>query len=149
MIDRLKGMLIRHEGLRQRPYKCPAGYNTIGVGHNFDANPLPEDISKCLQQRNKITMEMVDRLLEEDIEIALKACRRLYPGFDNFTENMQIALADFCFNVGEGTARTFKNTNRAINEERWEDAARGFENSKWYSQVGNRAKEIVAMIRGG
>lgn len=31
-------LLTKHEGRRRKPYKCSAGANTIGVGHNIDQN---------------------------------------------------------------------------------------------------------------
>lgn len=145
----LKKLLTKHEGKFDTVYKCPAGKHTIGVGHNVDANGLPENIQTYLDENGYITDEMIDFLLEMDIAIAADDCRDLYPSFDSFTDNRQMALIDFLFNVGRSTASTFKNTNRAINEERWDDAANNFEKSLWYKQVKNRAKEIVGMIRNG
>jgi lysozyme len=147
--DKLKDMLARHEGVRFKPYKCPAGFNTIGIGHNYDANPLPKDTREYLDKHGEITPAMVDKLLDSDIAMALAACKRLYPEFDGFSEQRQNALQDWLFNIGEGTARKFQVTNRAINEGRWDDAAQGMTNSRWFKQVGNRSKEIVAMIKEG
>ena len=31
---------VLHEGCELMPYKCPAGYLTIGVGRNLETNPL-------------------------------------------------------------------------------------------------------------
>jgi hypothetical protein len=52
------------------------------------------------------------------------------------------------FNVGEATAREFVNTNKAINDERWQDAANGIRKSAYYRQVGKRGEEIARMIEG-
>ena len=144
----LKELLIRHEGKRTRPYLCTAGKRTIGVGHNFDDNPLPPDIDAFLEDNGYITDEMIDTLLEQDIEDATGFCHKLYPNFDSFTENRQNALIDFLF-VGYGTAKQFKNTNRAINEERWDDAADGLLASKYARQVGKRARDLASMLRDG
>lgn len=148
MID-LREMFIRHEGLKLKPYKCPAGYLTIGIGHNIDANGLPDDIRAYLDKNGCITEDMATDLLSDDLKTAYNGCIELYPQYDNFSEGRQAALIDFVFNVGIGTARTFKNTKKAINEGRWEDAAKALENSLWYKQVGNRAKEVVKMVREG
>lgn len=145
----LKDMLERHEGRRDKPYYCTAGKLTIGVGHNIDANGLPNEIQDFLDTNGFITDEMIDELLEDDIAVAASYCYKLYPLFDIFSDNRQFALLDFMFNVGYGTAKTFVNTNKAINDERWEDAADNFQKSLWYKQVKNRAKEIVRMIREG
>jgi GH24 family phage-related lysozyme (muramidase) len=31
--DRAIKLIIHHEGFRNRPYRCPAGLWTVGVGH--------------------------------------------------------------------------------------------------------------------
>lgn len=142
-------MLKRHEGYRNKKYKCPAGKNTIGVGHNFDSSPLPLATQAHLNQYGAITDEMIDQLLDADILIATKDCKKLYPGFDSFSEKRQAALIDFLFNVGIGTASDFKQTNRYINAGLWDNAAANMKQSKWYRQVGFRGVEIVKMIKEG
>ncbi len=145
----LKELLINHEGKKLKPYRCTAGKLSIGIGHNIDANGLPSDIQAYLDEYGEITDEMVDILFDIDSQNAMNDCRKLYPSFDSFSDNRQMALIDFLFNVGYVTARTFKNTNKAINEERWEDAGNNFINSLWYKQVGNRGKDIVSLIKEG
>ena len=36
LMDRIKEQLVRHEGLRLKPYRCTAGKLTIGIGRNLD-----------------------------------------------------------------------------------------------------------------
>lgn len=142
-------MLKRHEGVKLKPYRCTAGKKTIGAGHNVDAKGLPPDIQAYLDEYGEITDEMVDILLDQDIEDAISDCIRLYPGFRSFSDARQDALIDFVYNVGYGTAKTFANTNKAINEGRWDDAASGLLASKYARQVGRRAKEIAEMLQEG
>ena len=145
----IKEMLRRHEGERLKPYKCPAGKNTIGVGWNFDANPLPKDIAAYLAAHGQITKEMSERLLDISIATARRNCLELFPNFKTFSENRQNALIDFVFNVGLGTALKFKNTLTFIRTGAWDLAASNMAKSKWYGQVGSRGKEIVKMIKEG
>ena len=147
--DDLRNLLIRHEGLKLRPYKCPAGRDTIGYGHNMEAKPLPDHMRDYLAEHGEITRDMAEDLLADDIAGAIRDCRSLYHRFDTFGDRRKWALIDFLFNVGLRTARTFANTNRAINRGDWEAAAQGFEKSLWYRQVNHRAVEIVSMIREG
>ena len=144
----LRKMLSRHEGWKNKPYRCTANKLTIGVGHNIEAKGLPDDIRAFLDENGYITDEMINRLLDVDIADATKDAKRLYPGLDSFTDARKAALIDFLF-VGYGTAKKFINTNRAINEGRWEDAADGILKSLYARQVGNRAKEIAKMLREG
>ena len=59
-VKRLKDMLIRHEGLKLKPYLCTAGKLTIGVGRNI--------------QDRGITYQEAMMLLENDIRL-IKAQR--------------------------------------------------------------------------
>jgi lysozyme len=145
----LKQLLTKHEGRKNKPYKDTKGLATIGIGHNIDAKGLPYDIDAFLEANGYITDEMIDRLYDEDVRDATFDCKRLYPGFNNLTESRQNALIDFVFNVGYKTAYTFKNTNKAINEERWDDAADGLLASKYARQVGKRARDVAEMLRDG
>jgi len=36
LLERIKEQLVRHEGLRLKAYRCPAGKLTIGIGRNLD-----------------------------------------------------------------------------------------------------------------
>ena len=144
----LKEMLKRHEGLRLHKYICPAGKPTIGYGWNLE-NPLPDGIVSYYRMRDEITEEMADELLDISIDNATRQCWALYPGFVQFSENRRNALIDFVFNVGAGTALKFKKMRACIDREDWECAADEMIDSLWYRQVGNRAKEVVEMIRRG
>ncbi|MDD4308542.1 MAG: glycoside hydrolase family protein [Thermoplasmata archaeon] len=146
---RLKEMLRQHEGLRLKRYRCTAGHWTIGYGWNLDAHALPGEMASYERVNQRITKEMAEELLEISANAAIRDAQEIYPALNTYSEARQCALADFVFNVGAGTALKFKNTNKAIYEGRWNDAARGFENSLWFKQVGGRAVKIVQMIREG
>jgi len=101
------GMIKHHEGVRQKPYRCPARLWTIGVGHvlypeqgklkidDRDGFPLrPED-------DRKFTMDEVDAILTADLQ-------RFERGVEKFvsvalTQGEFDALVSFSFNVGLGT----------------------------------------------
>jgi len=145
----LKEQLKLHEGYKLKPYTCPAGFRTIGVGHNYDANPLPEAIAQHLDACGSITGEMADQLLGQDIAAARRNCEKLYPRFKEFSEVRQSALIDMMFNMGYRTMRSFKTTNLLINSNNWRGAADNLVKTKWYRQVKGRAKTVCAMLREG
>lgn len=149
MAETLRRLIRRHEGWLLFPYPCPAGHNTIGAGHNLDVKPLTRLMADYLKAFGKITDEMAEELLTDDIIEATKNCKIVYPGFDSFDEVRRNALISFLFNVGIGTAKKFINTNKAIAARNWEAAAAGFKDSLWYKQVGARGVEIVKMIKEG
>ena len=89
--------LIRHhEGVRNRPYRCPAGLWTVGVGHLIgDGKSLPAEWNRVF------STEEIDGLLKRDL-------RRFELGVHKMLPNMPLrqhefdALVSFCFNLGLG-----------------------------------------------
>jgi len=103
----IEEFIEKHEGRRKKPYKCSAGANTIGVGYNFDANPLPKNIADYLKAHGEITDAMIAQLLKESILTAVLDCGDLFPDFDNFSDNRRMALIDFVFQLGKHRASQF------------------------------------------
>jgi len=131
----IKHQLVLHEGKRERPYRDTVGKLTVGVGRNISDVPFSDD--------------EIDLMLENDIHRAQDGLDRIAPWWRDLDTVRQRVLIDMCFNLGEACLSKFVNTLRAVEKGRYEDAARGMENSKWYRQVGNRAKRLVAMMRTG
>lgn len=136
--------LKRHEGLRLTPYRCTAGALTIGYGHNLDANPIID-----ITPHTKITEGRATRILIED-------CRKYAVQLDGrmtwwrtLNEPRQAVILNMAFNLGILGLLSFKNTLRAVKEERWSDAADGMLASKWAGQVKRRAVELAAQMRSG
>ena len=42
LMNRIKAQLVRHEGLRLKPYRCIAGKLTICIGRNMDFVVFPQ-----------------------------------------------------------------------------------------------------------
>jgi GH24 family phage-related lysozyme (muramidase) len=152
----LRSMLEEEEARKPKPYRdnSVGRYLTIGIGWNVDANPLPPDIAAHLKDHGEITDEMIERLLDISIEKAERACRRIWPDFDNFTDARRVALCDMVFNMGEGNAkrgmRSFRNALADIAAGKWASASTRFATSLWAKQVGSRrSKKLIDMIRLG
>lgn len=114
-------------------YKCSAGFNTIGIGHNLDANGISD--------------RAIDVIFEDDLTSVISSLDSNLPWWKSLSENRQHVLIDMCFNMGIGTLLGFKNTLRAIEEGRYEDAALGMGQSMWAHQVGIRATRLIEMMR--
>jgi lysozyme len=61
----------------------------------------------------------------------------------------QNVLADMCFNLGIGGLLSFKNTLAMVEHGKYEEAAAAMLQSKWATQVGQRAIELSEMMRTG
>jgi lysozyme len=129
-------IIKKYEGLRLKPYRCPAGKLTIGYGFNLD---------------NGITEEMADELLEYGVSIAMMDLNKVFgplsdlPGFNNAR---YIALIDMMFNMGKPTFLKFRKMITSIKQGDWEKAADELVDSDYYKQVGQRAKDNEARFRG-
>ncbi len=145
----IENFIEKHEGRRKKPYKCPAGANTIGVGWNMDANPLPKTIADYLKKHGEITDDMINILLNISVSNAIKDCLDLFPTWDGISLNRRTALIDFVFQLGKTRASKFVHTIAAINTGRWEDAAERMKESAWFKQVPQRAQEITEMLEVG
>jgi lysozyme len=124
--------LIRDEGLRLKPYTDSVGKLTIGVGHNLT------DVG--------ITREQALDILAEDIAAAEKLLDTELPWWRSLEAPRRRVLLNMAFNLGYRLL-TFKNTLRAAQEGRYEDAAEGMRASKWARQVGKRANRLAATMQ--
>lgn len=124
--------LIRHEGMRLKPYYCTAGKLTIGVGRNLDDVGISEQEAKIM--------------LLNDIARCKSDCLRNLPFFIKLSETRQDVLINMCFNMGINGLLKFKNTLKAIEEGRFKDAAQGMLDSLWAKQVKSRAEELSELM---
>lgn len=102
-----------HEGLRQRPYLCPAHVWTVGVGRVLyqDQIKLPmvrnekyqgpiRKEYQLLPADNRVwSMEEIDALLKEDLVRFTRGVDRMCPVT---TDGQKSALVSFAFNAGLG-----------------------------------------------
>ena len=142
-MSKLTEMLRRHEGEvknsagRHIVYDCPAGHATIGIGRNVSESGLGlSDIE-------------VEFMLEEDIARCAEELGREFPWFSGLNEARRDAMIDLVFNIGLTRLNGFKKALAAMADANYDLAAAEFMDSKWASQVKDRAIEICAMIKTG
>jgi lysozyme len=135
MTDKLTEMLVDHEGLRLKPYRCTAGKLTIGVGRNLDDRGLSPDEALYL--------------LRNDIEISRTELSGAFPWFAKLDPVRQAVLIDMHVNLGLGTLSKFVITLGLIKTGRYDEAASEMLDSAWSRQVGRRARRLAEMMRTG
>ena len=105
--DKAIKMIKHHEGVRFKPYQCPALLWTVGVGHVIDPNhaKIPIDQRKALPIPDgwdrKLTEEEVNGILRRDLDRFERGVEKFCPA--PLTQGMFDALVSFSFNVGLGT----------------------------------------------
>lgn len=137
-LEEFKQELVKDEGKVKHAYQDHLGYWTIGVGRLIDK-----------RLGGGLSDDEINYLLNNDVEEAHVTAQKLVKNFDDLTSNRKVVILHLAFNLGYTKLAKFVNTLKAVNEGRWEDAARGMENSLWYRQVGNRSKRLVKLMREG
>jgi len=132
---KLLAQLKRHEGLRLMLYRDSLGYTTIGYGHNLDTTP--------------ISTRAADRILRDDAEAAVRAVRRIMPWTSKLIAPRFAVLVDMAFNLGLDGLRGFVRFLQYAEQGYWDGAAREMLNSKWATQVGDRATRLATQMRAG
>tara|TARA_R110000772_G_scaffold185613_1_gene296763 strand:- start:1633 stop:2061 length:429 start_codon:yes stop_codon:yes gene_type:complete len=137
-MNRLLETLRRHEGVEYFVYKDHLGYETIGVGRC-----ISPDVGLGLSN------EEVNYLLLNDVKRCLVELERAFPWFKDLDEVRREAMVNLCFNLGLSRLRKFKKALAAMSEKDYILAASEFLDSRWATQVGNRAIEVTDIIRTG
>ena len=105
--DKALKTIIHHEGVRYKPYLCPAGLWTVGVGHVLYPKQglLPVDqrgsIGLRVEDFRQFTRDEVDAILKKDLQRFERGVLRYCPAIA--TQGQFDALVSFSFNVGLGT----------------------------------------------
>ena len=101
-----KDMIKHHEGVRYKPYRCPAKLWTIGVGHVLypaqGALPLDQrDAFQLKPEHNRtFSKDEVDGILSADLQRFEAGITKLFPMV--LTPGQNDALVSFAFNLGLG-----------------------------------------------
>lgn len=143
--DRCIEMIKHHEGVRVRPYRCPALLWTVGVGHVIDPRhigvkfedrknlPIPDGWDRTL------SMDEVNKILHDDLANFERGVERLcvvgltQPRFD--------ALVSISFNFGLGNLQR-SSIRMRHNREDFEGAAQSF--MLWTKAGG---KELPGLVK--
>ena len=134
--DKLREELILHEGKRLTAYQDSLDYWTIGIGHLLGKKRTIKQITEqqCLE------------FFEEDIKDAEENLDRIIPFWRELDPVRQRVLMNMSFNLG-GRLAQFKRFIKALDQRDFDLAVLSMRDSKWYSQVGNRAKYLCSLMR--
>jgi lysozyme len=133
--ERLAAQLRLHEGVEHKPYKCTAGYLTIGVGRNIEERGLSDD--------------EIDYILNNDVDIATSELASTFDWFAGLDDVRMRVVVDMVFNLGMPRFKQFQNMLAAIEAQDWPEAAAQMMDSRWAKQVGARAERLRDMMETG
>jgi len=142
-LDDTKKMIIRHEGMKDKPYKDSLGLWTIGVGHLIgDGKSLPPEYNRTFTQAE------IMKMFDDDFDHHAKAAEKI-PGYSKANPGGQGALIDLTFNMGNSWYKKWPNFCKKLAAGDFKGAADELASSKWAQQVKSRAQTIIALITGG
>jgi lysozyme len=141
-IDKLREELAEDEGCKYEIYLDHLGLETFGIGHlvTIDDPEFGKPIG------SPVTQERVQSVFRRDIAITQEDCNRMYDNFDDLPEEAQLILANMMFNLGYSRMSKFKKLRAAVQENNWKECAAQMEDSKWYTQVPNRARRLITRM---
>lgn len=130
-------LIKRHEGLRLKAYKCPAGKTTIGWGRNLDDKGINELEAEYLFDN--------DRMRAEDGAMSLVS----EPCWQNLSFKRKAVLCDMVFQMGIEGVRKFQVTLFHIENGNFAVAAYHMLQSLWAKQTPERAEEDAKLMEDG
>lgn len=130
-MEGLREDLIADEGIRLKPYLCPAGKTTIGVGRNLD------DVG--------ITEAEAMTLLDDDISRVKAQIAQALPELQG--NNVQRAVGNMIFQMGLNGVLKFKKMLAALQVKDYATARREALDSAWAKQTPQRAKRVTDLMK--
>ena len=130
---KIEELLIKHEGLKLKPYKDTKGILTIGVGRNLENNGIEQDEALFM--------------LKNDIKRCKNELREIFINFDELPENVKLVLIDMIFNLGKTRFLKFKHMIEAVKNKDWENMIKEMKDSKWCRELKNRCNDDVELVQ--
>jgi len=141
--DRLREEIAEDEGCKYEIYLDHLGLPTTGIGHL---------ITEADEEHGKpvgtiVEQERVKQLFNLDMAVTVEECRVLYEDFDDLPEECQHIIANMMFNMGRPRLSKFKGMKAGVDARNFSAAADEMVDSRWYTQVPNRARRLVERMR--
>tara|TARA_Y100000592_G_scaffold71554_1_gene111383 strand:- start:585 stop:1025 length:441 start_codon:yes stop_codon:yes gene_type:complete len=143
--NKLVEELIKDEGYKYEIYLDHLGYPTFGVGHLV----LETDEEYGQPVGTPVSEERILECLNNDIDIVCKELDQNMSWWSELDDTRQRVLANMAFNLGLPRLGKFKKFLAAVQEQDWEKAAVEMMDSKWATQVGNRAVRLKEKMLNG
>ena len=140
---RLKNTLIEDEGIKFKVYLDHLGFKTFGVGHrvvDYDKEYL-EPIGTL------VNPDRVWEVFDRDLAHFIHGTAKLFDDeWDQFPAIVKEILVNMAFNLGLYGLSKFVNFRAALARGDWREAAYHGRDSRWYTQVPNRAERLMSRL---
>lgn len=151
--DDIFNFIKEHEGYRPGMYKDTRGIPTIGIGFNLmrpDAKVIARqagvNYDNILSGAESLTDSQIKSIFEITLKIAYSDAKKWVPIFDGLPRDIKLAVLDMSFNLGFTRLNKFVKTREFILSKNFTKAAEELQKSKWATQVGKRAQNIINLF---
>ena len=134
MSETIYEMLIRHEGVKRKPYLDTAGKLTLGIGRNLDDTGISEGEAFSM--------------LHADVARVRKGLSDYLPWWNEQPDPVRLVLQNMGFQLGVNGLLEFKETLAALRRRDYSAAAKHMLDSRWAQQTPRRAQELAGLIAG-
>lgn len=155
-VPAFRQVLTRHEGFRANPYTDSVGVLTVGIGFNLErpnAGALLAaqgiNIQDVVAGRRPLSKAEAWNLAAADVNAAAADAARIFPNFGSLPAGVQEVLVNMAFNLGGPKLSKFVRLKEAVAAGDFPRAAEYMMQSKWATQVGDRAAELAEQMRRG
>ena len=135
------------EGKILHAYLCTENHPTIGIGHKIlqtdpEINLPVRDAYDSAPEEDSITEHRCYELFQEDVQLAIDGCRRIYNSWEELPQEAQHILVNMCFQMGPTGLGKFKHMNQAVEDQAWGQVALEMDDSRWSRQTPERSKRL-------
>ena len=141
-IEALREQLKIDEGVKYEIYKDHLGYPTFGIGHLITEN----DPEHGEPDGKEISEDRVNEVFATDVAKFVSESKILFPDLDDLPDVAQQVIVNMAFNMGRPRLSKFKNFIAGVNDRDWTRAAEEMMDSRWATQVGDRAIRLRNQI---
>ena len=141
-IEALREQLKIDEGVKYEIYKDHLGYPTFGIGHLITEN----DPEHGEPDGKEISEDRVNEVFAADVAKFVSESKILFPDLDELPDVAQQVIVNMAFNMGRPRLSKFKNFIAGVNDRDWTRAAEEMMDSRWATQVGDRAIRLRNQI---
>lgn len=141
-IEALREQLKIDEGVKYEIYKDHLGYPTFGIGHLI----TEDDPEHGKSDGTEISEDRVNEVFATDVAKFVSESKILFPDLDELPDVAQQVIVNMAFNMGRPRLSKFKNFIAGVNDRDWTRAAEEMMDSRWATQVGDRAIRLRNQI---
>jgi len=143
LIDTIQKDLARHEGEVFEIYLDTEHLPTFGIGHLVVKDDAEYGQPIC----TPVSEERVNEAFQTDFKTAYSDACHLFYDLEHHPDNVIRVCVNMAFNLGRTRLGKFRKMIEAVNAHNYDKAADEMMDSRWYTQVGRRSEELVALMR--